>query len=297
MLVEPFELAYLPQLRELVNQHLSAVVPGWALTDEALAEHLERDPGEYVTDPWVRERETLCVTEGWRVHAAAHLLRYGDGPEVGEAFRGAGEISWLLALPERRAQASAVLSAAHDRLSAWRVDCAEVCSGLPVPIFGGVPDSWPHVVAALEEAGYRAGDEHREAVYGGNLNGVHAPGDPPIRGLRVRRAVGTFGVRFSAMRGDVELGRCECVPDLTRGGALYALRGWAELAELWVREGWRGRRIGGWLACHAAAWMRLAGCDRVVISVAAEDEAAGAGRFYRRLGWNVFTRQTRSWQR
>lgn len=299
MRVKPFESTYLPQLRELVNHHISAVVPGWALTDEAIAEHLERDTGEYVTDPWVTERETLCVTEGWRVLAAAHLLRYGDGPEVGEAFRGAGEISWLLALPERPDEAAAVLSSARERLAAWNVAREEVCSGggLPVPVLGGVPDGWPHVATSLEAAGYRAGDEHREAIYGGKLDGVPEPGGPPLPDFQVRRAVGAFGVRFSAILEGEELGRCECASDLTRGGALPALAGWAELAELWVRDGWRGKGMGGWLVRHAAGWLRLAGCDRVVLSVDAGDEACGAGRFYRRLGWDVFAREIRSWQR
>ncbi|MGH3147117.1 MAG: hypothetical protein ACRDTR_15075 [Rubrobacter sp.] len=34
-----------------------------------------------------------------------------------------------------------------------------------------------------------------------------------------------------------------------------------------------------------------AGCDRIVFNVAAPDEAAGAGRFYRRLGWDLFVRE------
>lgn len=32
-----------------------------------------------------------------------------------------------------------------------------------------------------------------------------------------------------------------------------------------------------------------------MISVDEKDEVAGAGRFYRRFGWNVFARETRSW--
>jgi hypothetical protein len=49
--VQPYEPAYLPGLRVLVNNHLQSVVPGWVMTDEALAAHLERNPGEFVTDP------------------------------------------------------------------------------------------------------------------------------------------------------------------------------------------------------------------------------------------------------
>jgi hypothetical protein len=38
-------------------------------------------------------------------------------------------------------------------------------------------------------------------------------------------------------------------------------------------------------------WLRLGGCERVILSVDGEDEAAGAGRFYRRFGWDVLARQ------
>lgn len=74
-----------------------------------------------------------------------------------------------------------------------------------------------------------------------------------------------------------------------------ALRGWAELSAMFVQEMWRGRGIGTWLVQHAVAWLRVAGCDRIVLSCAAEDEAAGAGRFYRRFGWEVFTRLQDGW--
>jgi GNAT superfamily N-acetyltransferase len=92
-----------------------------------------------------------------------------------------------------------------------------------------------------------------------------------------------------------EVGDCDCISDLTEGGALPALRGWGELAEIEVREPWRNRGVGTWLARHAAAWLRLGGCSRVVLSVAAEDEANGAGRFYERLGWNPMARFQRGW--
>jgi len=296
--VHRFEPAYLPGLRALVNNHLSTVVPGWAMTDEAVAAHLSREPGEYVTDPWVTERATLLVTEGWAVLAAAHLLRYGEGEEVGEHFRGAGEIGWLLSVPGRSEATAAVLSEAREALAVWGVRREEVCSGgLPVPAFGGVPDCWPHVAEALRAAGYRADPERREALYGGRLAGVAEPGDPPLPSLCVLRRVGRLGVRFSAVADEgEEVGHLECNPDLTEGGSIPALGGWAELDELWVREGMRRRGVGRWLVGHAARWLLLAGCDRIVVCVDGNDEEAGAGRFYRRFGWEVLGRLTRSWE-
>lgn len=297
--VLPFEPNYLSGLRMLVNHHLSAVVPGWALPGGALAAHLEQDHGEPLTDPWVIERTTLLAVEGWAVPAAVHLLRYGDGEEVGEHFRGVGEIGWLLSLPERPEAAAVVLSEAREVLASWGVGREEVCSGgLPVPAFGGVPDCWPHVADALEAAGYEAGPEHREILYGGTLAQVLEPSASPLPGLEVLRSVGKFGVRFSVVsrhgKGE-EIGRAECATDLTEGGALPAFAGWAELAELWVREESRSGGVGTWLIRHAVSWLRLAGCDRVVVSVDEKDEAAGAGRFYGRFGWSVLTREARSW--
>jgi GNAT superfamily N-acetyltransferase len=72
------------------------------------------------------------------------------------------------------------------------------------------------------------------------------------------------------------VGYCECVPVLQRGGALPGLH---------IQEGWRRQGIGSWLVRHAVAWLRLAGCDRVVISMTEDAEAAGAGRFFQRFGW------------
>jgi GNAT superfamily N-acetyltransferase len=297
MRVQPFERAHLPQLVELVNLHVAAVVPGWTITGGFLAETLERDYTEYITDPWVEERATLCAIEGHRVLAAAHLLRYGEGSEVNDSYKDTGEIDWFLALPGRTEAAAGVLSAARDRLASWEVKQQYGWGGgVPAgPPMLGVPDTWPHVAAALDAAGYEPPTrEHREALYGGRLGGVPGPGEPPITGLEVRRTAGPEGTRFATILDDEELGYCEVSQDLTHGGALPALRGWADLWEMRVRESWRGRGIGGWLLRHAVSWLRISGCDRIVVIVTEDDEAAGAGRFYRRFGWEVFAREIES---
>ncbi|MGB3633288.1 MAG: GNAT family N-acetyltransferase [Rubrobacteraceae bacterium] len=297
MRVHPFESTYLPGLRELINHHLSAVVPGWALPDATVAAHLKQNHGEYVTDPWVIERITLLATEGWRVLAAVHLLRYGDGEEVGEHFRGAGEIGWLLSVPGRSEAAAAVLSVARERFASCDISRELVSGGvLPVPVLIGVPDCWPHIADALRAFGYRAEVENREAIYGGTLASVPEPGHPPLSDLKIHRSTGASGVRFSAVRRGEYIGRLECLTDLTDGGALPAFGGWSNLEELWVREDSRNRGVGGWLVEHAVSWLRLAGCDRIVIAVAEEDEEAGAGRFYSGFGWEVFAREVRSWE-
>jgi len=54
--VRTFESSDLPQLQGLVNLHLSAVVPGWGLSEPALVRHLVRDEAQPITDPWIEER-------------------------------------------------------------------------------------------------------------------------------------------------------------------------------------------------------------------------------------------------
>lgn len=299
MRVQPFERAHLPHLLELVNMHLAAVVPGWAISEVFLAEHLDRNPGEYVTDPWVVERVTLCALEGHRLLAAAHLLRYGDGPEVGEHLRGVGEIAWFVFLPDRGDAANKVLSHVHGTLAAWRVERRQAYgAGLPKMPLLGIPEAWPHVASALEAAGYEPiHGEHRGVLYGGRLDGVPTPVRAPVSGMTIRRTTGRFGVRFSARLDGEDLGWCEFDTDLARGGSLPALRGWAELSEMYVAEDWRNKNIGSWLICTVADWLRLCGCDRVILTVDENDEAAGAGRFYRRFGWSTLTREIHPWTR
>lgn len=66
------------------------------VSTHALLSQLEREPGEFIVDPWVVERVTLVAEQRGRIAAAAHLLRYGGGPQVDPSYREAGEIRWLL---------------------------------------------------------------------------------------------------------------------------------------------------------------------------------------------------------
>jgi GNAT superfamily N-acetyltransferase len=295
--IEQFQPAHLPQVQALVNAHMGALVPGWALPERYIASRLERDPGEYVVDPWVTARMTLCAIERQRVVAVAHLRRYGSAAEVSPAYRNIGELAWLLAWPEATNHTVAVLKAAADQFVRWGVAEAwalETC--LPAGPFAGLPDSWPHIAAALASAGYRRNPSvaRDEAIFGGPIEQIALP-TPPIDGLTIQRTTGRFGTRFCASLNGQTVGDCDCVSDLTNGGALPALRGWGELSELEVREPWRSRGIGTWLVQHAVAWLRLGRCTRIVLSVAAENEAAGAARFYRRFGWETLVRFQRGW--
>ncbi|MGH9289903.1 MAG: GNAT family N-acetyltransferase [Acidimicrobiales bacterium] len=294
--VVPFAPDHLDQLSALFNAHLDAVVPGLTLPGTYLAERLVRDPGEAIVDPWVVRRRTLVAVERDRVVAASHLLRYGATSEVGPAFRDVGEVAWLVAWPSACAAAEAVLAAALRQLADWGTEAPWLCTGsMFVPTVSGVPDTWPHIAAILRAAGYAPEPEREEVLYGGRIDHLEPAPAPPIEGLVLARRMCDFAPRFAAELSGESIGFFDVGSDVTAGGALPALAGWADPWNLWVDERHRSQGVGSWLVRSAAPYLRLGGCDRMLVTVAVDGERAGAGRFYERLGLVRLARLERAW--
>ncbi|HEV8276616.1 MAG TPA: hypothetical protein VGQ26_13110 [Streptosporangiaceae bacterium] len=98
--VRTFRRSDREQLTQLVNTHAAAVVPGMGVSVSTLLSSLERQPGEFIEDPWVSERVTLVAEQRDRIAAAAHLLRYFSDERAGKTARDVGEIHWFLFWPE-----------------------------------------------------------------------------------------------------------------------------------------------------------------------------------------------------
>jgi hypothetical protein len=67
--VRPFRRDDREQLTGLVNAHVPAVVPGMSVSVNRVMSQLERDPGEFIVDPWVSERATLVAEQRRRIVA------------------------------------------------------------------------------------------------------------------------------------------------------------------------------------------------------------------------------------
>lgn len=192
--IAPLDRDHLPQVLELVNGHLGAMMPGWSLTPDYLWGRLHREPQESVTDPWVVERRSIVGIVKDRVCAAAHLRRYGEETP----WKGVGEIGWILFWPEEREAGTAVLGECRRQMKAWQVTDERVSGSLPVPGSTGIPHVWPHIDGLLEQCGYSANDEVDESLYAGTLDGIPAPGEPPVEGVTIHRQMGNFDARFVA---------------------------------------------------------------------------------------------------
>src|ERR1700737_394905 len=98
--VRPFRRGDREQLTRLVNAHAAAVIHGMSVSVNTVMSQLEREPGEFIVDPWVVERATLVAEQRGRVVAAAHLLRFAADEHVGDSYRDYAEIRWFLFWPE-----------------------------------------------------------------------------------------------------------------------------------------------------------------------------------------------------
>jgi GNAT superfamily N-acetyltransferase len=277
--IRPFRRADRHQLTDLVNGHAAAVVPGLGISVAAVLSQLERQPGEYIVDPWVSERLTLVAEQNERVVAAAHLLRYSGDERVGPGYRNTCEISWLLFWPEgprisspfwtdATQAAEKLMAACIGQLEDWGVTSQSASGDLPVPGVYGVPQQWPHIRALYERAGFTH-DGHTEIVFLACVEDLRRPPEPPIAGLAARRSVGLNGTRLSAVLGEEVIGYIEV--ELRDDGERVARHGaWADIGNLCVAEKYRRRGVATWLLGRAAEWLRLAHVDRLLAYTYAE---------------------------
>jgi GNAT superfamily N-acetyltransferase len=309
--VRPFRRSDRDQLTELVNAHAAAVVPGMSVSVGTVLSALERQPGEFIEDPWVAERVTLVADQQDRIAAAAHLLRYFPDERAGIAARDVGEIHWLLFWPEAPAgnpcwldaaeAAGALLAACIGQLEGWGVTRQQAGGELPVRGVYGVPEQWPHIRALYQRAGF-AHAGHTEIVYLARVDDLRRPAAVPVEGLAVRRSAGMNGTRLSAILGEDVIGYIE-VETSGAGERLARHGGWADVGNLRVTEPYRRRGVASWLLGQAADWLRPADVDRLLDYAWLEGTDPGGldyasyRAFLPAVGFRELTRTQRGWTR
>lgn len=299
--IRPFHRGDREQLTHLVNAHIQAVVPGVSVSVSTVLSQLEREPAEFIEDPWVAERVTLVAFQRQRLVAAAHLQRYASDERVGEDYRDAGVLRWLVCWAPESPWADA--AAVGDQLAAaclaqlvrWQVRVRYADGSLPAPACYGVPEQWPHVRAIYERAGF----EHT-----GDTEVVLLARVPDLRTLsecqdiktlgqmELRRSVGVNGTRFTAVLEGAEAGYLE-VESLADGERLARLAGWADVGNLLVRKEFRRRGVATRLFGAAAEWLSLGRVERLLTYAGPDDTAELA--LYERLGFVELTRTARGW--
>ncbi|MEV5309369.1 GNAT family N-acetyltransferase [Streptomyces sp. NPDC052610] len=296
--VRPFHRADRDQLTELVNAHVAAVLPGLSVSVNTVLSSLERQPDEFVTDPWVGERVTLVAEQRRYVVAAAHLLRYRADAEVGESCRDTGEINWFVyqpptsLFPGTEQVADRLMSACLAQLARWNVRARHADGALPAPGVYGLPRPWPHIRAVYERAGFRhTGDT--EVLLLARVSDLPRP--EHRAGVTVERTLGECGTRLTAYLDGQVVGFVEVDTSLARPER--HLRGAAGLADLGNLHIAPSHRADGWdrlLLAHAADWLRLAGVERLLAY-----ESAGEPEAIQRLlgaGFRELTRTDRGWE-
>ena len=296
--VRPFRRDDRDQLTDLINAHVAAVVPGVSVSVNTVLSELERQPGEAITDPWVGERVTLVAEQRRAVVAAAHLLRYRAGEEVGATYRDTAEIDWFVHSPpasfrpDSEAAAERLMAACLAQFARWDVGGRYADGALPAPGVYGLPRNWPHVRGLYERSGFRhIGDT--EAVLIARVTDLPAP--EPVSGVSCTRTVGECGTRFTAYDDTgAALGFVEVDTALGRPERHVRATGLADVGNLHVDPASPAAGLERHLLAQAADWLRLCGVDRLLAYASAGDTAEidrllGAG--FREL-----TRTDRRWR-
>ena len=276
------------QLADLVNVHLSTVIPGARVSVNTVLSTLERQPDEYVLDPWVTERATIVVEQRDRVVAAAHLQRFSGDARVSDDYRDAGLIQFALAFPDSddASVLDVLLRACLAQLRTWRVGAVYADGQLPFPGVTGVPASWPHVRRAFVRAGF---------VHAGSREVVLMATSAALAGARVaseritvRRELGPGGVRFVAGADGADTGYLQL--DLTVGRPERHPVG-PVLAEL-SDEDAEDPAVRRALLAEAGEWMRLGGVHALLVVV----DGADAQERARWTGFREVTENARGWR-
>ncbi len=307
--VRPFRRDDRDQLTVLVNAHVAAVVPGVSVSVSALLSSLEREPGEFIVDPWVSERVTLVAEQRQRVVAAAQLLRYADDERVSPHYRGTAEIRWLVSRPpapywpDSGFAADALIAGCLTHLRRWSPTLCRANGTLPAPGVYGVPEQWPHVRELYQRAGFYA-DGPIEIVLLARVADLPRRGPEPIAGLTAERSLGINGTRISARLEGQTIGFVE-VDELEAGPRAVRAQGWADVGNLHVEDEFRRCGVGRWLIAEAAEWLDLGDVARLLAYTEPTDQPDSTDsvvqpsvelRFLTAVGFRVLTRTIRSYR-
>ncbi|KOX04431.1 hypothetical protein ADK65_04665 [Streptomyces sp. NRRL B-1140] len=295
--VRPFRRTDRDQLTDLVNLHVAAVVPGVSVSVNTVLGDLERQPGEFITDPWVAERTTLVAEQREHVVAAAHLLRYRADAEVGAHYRDAAEINWFVyrpaasLWPDADLAADLLMRACLARFVRWNPRVRYADGSLPAPLLYGLPRNWPHIRALYERAGFRhTGDT--EVILIARV--ADLPAAEPRPGVTAERTPGECGTRLTARAEGKSLGFIEIDTAPARPERHARAAGVADIGNLHIEPAQDGTGLEHWLLARAADWLRLCGVDRLVACEPAADRARLA--LLTGAGFSELTRTDRGWE-
>jgi GNAT superfamily N-acetyltransferase len=296
--VRPFHRSDRDQLTELVNAHVAAVFPGLSVSVNTVLSSLERQPDEFVTDPWVGERVTLVAEQRRYVVAAAHLLRYRPDSEVGESYRDTGEINWFVyqpptsLFPDTEEIADRLMSACLGQLARWNVRARHADGALPAPGVYGLPRPWPHIRAVYERAGFRHTGDTEVLLL---ARAADLPRPEHRTGVTVERTLGECGTRLTASLDGQAVGFVEVDTSLARPERhLRGAAGLADLGNLHIAPPYRDDGWDRLLLAQAADWLRLAGVERL-LSYESADEPEAIQRLLD-AGFRELTRTDRGWE-
>lgn len=287
--VRPFERRDRDQLTALVNLHVAAVIPGIALSVNAVLGQLEREPQETIVDPWVAERCCLVTERQDGIAAAALLHRFRADEDVSDSYRGTGEIRWLVCSTDAVEEGSRLLEATLERMRAWRVRSVGADCALPALACYGIPNTLPHLRSLLLSAGFSE-PTRTELVLAARCEELTGQ---VMDGLEMSRTLGLLGARFTLSRNRTELGFIEICDQPAEMARSSVAQRWADVGNLVVHTEIDATEVVPALLSCAAEWMLLGGIERLIDYWAQDVDSADRLAQLKLAGFQVLVRNQR----
>lgn len=261
--IEKLTERHIPQVAELLQDHLHLWRYPWRASDEELAERIRRslsDLGGLYTERR-RWSHWVAVADG-RVLGAALTYADAPSPEPGNSDPIGGHIVWLLFRPDLSQVGDLLLEHAASWLgSAWSGASAFELAN-PLGWCAGLPPTWVHVREALLRHGFRPASG-LNVMWGA----VHVPEVPPATHCAPKLCITcedrTDGFQLSARLGARRIGNLEAAA-LTPTDLILPWDGAWLIEHVEVDEPYRRRGVGKRLFHALAEELSRRGVARLV---------------------------------
>ncbi len=264
MEVVPYHDGLLPQLTQLVNDHMRLVPPGWTLTQEQVAYVVSKPNAawtvHYPEDGDVFSSHTRCMIDDGRIVAAANW--FFPQPVENQAL--SGVLSWLFSAPDQPGVLDALLGAFIGQSIARGCSSVYFCPrfGFGVGWFG-IPDVWPHIIRDVQKFGFEV--DGKWVIMTGQVNLEND--DLPLSDFSFVWQIDEARLQWEleARSGEAVAGECQAwgVPAHFRGCSGFDE--WITVEWLSVEEPYRRKHLGSRLMQEQMRFQARRGIKNMIV--------------------------------
>jgi GNAT superfamily N-acetyltransferase len=271
----------LPELTQLINQHICSIPPAWTLSEAQVASALKDAETFWMLhfgDEEASPTYTTCVVESGHLAAAC---QWNCWVSPNDAELKIGMLDWIAADPKATEALDALLATITHQMR--QLNCVRIMTSRFMFGVGwlGIPTTSPHLIEGMQRAGFQSSDQWVIMTVGVD-HCIHSPS-----ALFVDLK---WNIREANLEWDVEAyvnqslaGECQAwgIPTYFRGCGGF--KEWITVEWLGVEEPYRRQGIGRLLMGEQMRFQAQRGIKNVIVWT--ETNNAEARKFNESLGF------------